>query len=382
MAVVTVVPSACRRRERVRSIPQARERVSALSGYGRVRGTVNRNPASCTDVHGKCAALGRSHEYPDDHTAIPAESWHPCSIPSGGDPITDMSRIIDSHHTPPMHPRRPGSLASGYIFDLDGTIYLGDELLPGARRLIEAIHQLDRRVLFLSNNPTSLPRDYARKLTRLGVPATEEQVLNTVDTMTAWLLRYHADATVFPISEQPLKTALAEAGIRMSEEPAEIDIVIASFDRTFNYRKLQIAFDAIRTHARAILVTTNPDRFCPLPGGQGEPDAAAVIGAIEGCTGTACQQNTGKPDRFMLEAALERLGLEASECMMVGDRLATDISMAIDAGMPSALVLTGETTPQVLSELHAEDQPSWVLERVDEVLPQAVWDRLGWDSGT
>jgi HAD superfamily hydrolase (TIGR01450 family) len=274
--------------------------------------------------------------------------------------------------------QRPEALASGYIFDLDGTIYLGGELLPGAKRLIDALIALDRKILFLSNNPTSSPVDYAAKLTRLGIPATAGQVLNTVDTMTAWLLRHNPAATVFPVSEQPLKDALAAAGIRMSEDPTEIDIVIASYDRGFDYRKLQIAFDAIRTYDRAFLVTTNPDRFCPFPGGHGEPDAAAIVGAIEGCTGTTLRQNTGKPDRFMLEAALDRLRLDARDCVMIGDRLMTDIRMAIDAGMPSALVLTGETTLDVIRGTEPEELPTWVLDRVDEVLPPKVWEELGW----
>lgn len=276
---------------------------------------------------------------------------------------------------------RPDRLATGYIFDLDGTIYLGEALLPGARRLIDALTSLDRKILFLSNNPTSSPADYAAKLTRLGIPARRDQVLTSVDTMTSWLAGHHPKATVFPISEAPLKQALATAGIRMSEDPTEIDIVVASYDRTFDYRKLQIAFDAIRTHGPARLVTTNPDRYCPLPGGRGEPDAAAVIGAIEGCTGVRCEQNTGKPDPFMLEAALERLGLTGADCIMIGDRLTTDIRMAIDAGMPSALVLTGETTSATLQAHDPDDHPTWVLNRVDEVLPGAVWSERGW-TGT
>ncbi len=267
---------------------------------------------------------------------------------------------------------RPDRLFAGYIFDLDGTLYLGDELLPGARQLIDALRSLDRKILFLSNNPTKSADDYALKLTRLGIPAAPAQVLNTVDTMTSWLLRHHPDATVFPIGEPPLKQALIQAGLKISEDPTEIDIVIASYDRTFEYRKLQIAFDAIRTYGRARLVTTNPDRFCPLPGGHGEPDAAAVIGAIEGCTGTRCEQNTGKPDPYMLEAALNRLQLTASECIMIGDRLMTDIRMAIDAGMHSALVLTGETTRELLRAAHPAEHPTWVLNRVDDVLPDAV----------
>jgi len=264
------------------------------------------------------------------------------------------------------------SLVEGYIFDLDGTIYLGNELLPGAADLIARLRDLDRRILFLSNNPTRGNTEYVRKLAGFGIAIEPREMLNTVDTMTAWLLRHHPDATVFPISEEPLKLALAESGIRMSENAEEIDIVIASYDRTFDYRKLQIAFDAIAVHKRARLVTTNPDRFCPFPNGRGEPDAGAIIGAIEGCTGVKCEQNVGKPDPFMLDAALARLGLAAHQCVMVGDRLMTDIRMAIDAGMPSALVLTGETTREMLAAHPEPAHPTWVLDRVDEILPAGV----------
>jgi ribonucleotide monophosphatase NagD (HAD superfamily) len=167
--------------------------------------------------------------------------------------------------------------------------------LPGAKRLIEELRELGKKVAFLSNNPTKDPRMYADKLTRLGVPTPEGEVVNTVVTMTRWLLQNHPDATVFPISEEPLRRSLREAGIRMSDRSDEIDIVIASYDRAFDYRKLQIAFDAIWFHKRARLVTTNPDPYCPLPGGRGEPDAAAVVGAIEACTGARCEVNVGKP---------------------------------------------------------------------------------------
>lgn len=262
----------------------------------------------------------------------------------------------------------PDRLFDGYIFDLDGTIYLGDELLPGARRLIKTLVSLDRKILYLSNNPTRSPREFATKLSRLGIPARESQVLNTVATMTSWLVRHHPDATVFPISEAPLKRAFADAGIRMSEEAHEIDIVVASYDRTFDYCKLQIAFDAIHTFRRARLVATNPDRFCPFPAGRGEPDAAAIVGAIEGCTGIRCERHTGKPDPYMLTAALERLKLTAETCVMVGDRLSTDIRMAIDAGMTSALVLTGETSSEMLAGLDRDARPTWVLDRVDQLL--------------
>jgi HAD superfamily hydrolase (TIGR01450 family) len=267
----------------------------------------------------------------------------------------------------------PGSLFQGYVFDLDGTLYLGDELLPGAGRLLRRLRELDRRVAFVSNNPTRDPEMYADKLRRLGVEASVPEVLNTVVTMTRWLSRHHPDATVFPIAEEPLWRALAAAGIRTSDRPEEIDIVVASYDRGFDYRKLQIAFDAIWFHRRARLVTTNPDRYCPFPGGRGEPDAGAIVAAIEACTGATCEVNVGKPDPLMLEAAMELLGLEAADCVMVGDRLYTDIRMARAAGMASALVLTGDTAAEALAAAPPTDRPTWVLERVDRLLPPSAW---------
>lgn len=264
---------------------------------------------------------------------------------------------------------RPATLFAGYIFDLDGTIYLGDELLPGAAELISTLRRLDRRILFVSNNPTRGRAEYVSKLGSFGISVVPEEILSTVDTMTDWLLRHHPKATVYPIGERPLIDALTAAGIAITDDPSRVDIVIASYDRTFDYRKLQIAFDAIAVHKRARLVATNPDRFCPFPNGRGEPDAGAIIGAIEGCTGVKCERHVGKPDPFMLEGALHRLALAVNDCIMVGDRLTTDIRMANAAGMASALVLTGETTQAMLAAIPRESSPTYVLERIDHVLP-------------
>ena len=268
--------------------------------------------------------------------------------------------------------RRPGlphHLFDAYVLDLDGTVYLGDDLLPGAKHTIEQLRRHRRGVRFVSNNPTRDLEEYAGKLTRLGIPAETGDIVNTVVTMTRWLIENAPHATVFPIAEEPLVRALRDAGIRMSEDPAEIDLVIASYDRTFCYRKLQIAFDAIRVQGRARLIATNPDPFCPLDGGRGEPDAGAIIAAIEACTGAPLEVNTGKPDPIMLRAALHGLEVVPSRCVMVGDRLSTDIRMALDAGMPSMLVLTGETRPEDLTHLAPQDRPTYVLDTLDQLLP-------------
>ncbi|AZZ39891.1 HAD family hydrolase [Acidipropionibacterium jensenii] len=274
----------------------------------------------------------------------------------------------------------PTTFQQAYVFDMDGTIYLGDHLLPGAKRMIEELHRRQIPVRFLSNNPTKDPHQYVEKLARLGLPTEVSDISNTVVTTTNWLRANHPDATVFAISEEPLKRSLREAGIRLSEDPAEIDIVVASYDRQFDYRKLQIAFDAIWFHKRAFLVQTNPDRFCPFPGGRGEPDCAAITAAIEACTGTTCQVNLGKPSPVMLTAALEGLDVAVEDCVMVGDRLQTDIQMALDTGMGSACVLTGEATADDVAALDRAHRPTWVLDRIDRLIPASVWDELGWSD--
>lgn len=265
----------------------------------------------------------------------------------------------------------PTELHEAYVFDLDGTIFLGDELLPGARRVVEALRRLQVPVRFLSNNPTRDPGQYREKLAGMGLPVEPEEIANTVVTTVRWLQQHHPDAVLFPIAEQPLIDALRRAGFRLSEDAEQIDIVIASYDRSFDYRKLQIAFDAIWFHKRAFLIQTNPDRFCPFPGGRGEPDCASITAAIEACTGTKCQVTLGKPSALMLEAALGDSHVDVSRALMVGDRLMTDIQMAIDTGMASALVLTGESTIADVEAQPEDNRPTYIVERIDQLLPTA-----------
>lgn len=266
----------------------------------------------------------------------------------------------------------PARLFAAYVFDLDGTIYLGDSLLPGAQHLIETLRGRGIPVRFLSNNATKDPEQYAEKLGGFGLATPVADIANTIVTTTRWLLAHHPGAVLFPIAEEPLCRALRHAGFELSDDPARIDIVIASYDRSFDYRKLQIAFDAIWFHKRAFLIETNPDRFCPYPGGRGEPDCAAITAAIEACTSTRVVASLGKPDPIMVTAALGDLDVDPADCIMVGDRLHTDIAMAKAAGMHSALVLTGDSTAAEAAALPPEHRPDYVLDRIDLLLPSSA----------
>jgi HAD superfamily hydrolase (TIGR01450 family) len=280
--------------------------------------------------------------------------------------------------SPNVGSKYPEHLYDGYIFDMDGTIYLGSELLPGAYRLITTLRKLGKRVVFLSNNPTRDVEMYVAKLEKLGLPTPAEEIVTTVFTTTQWLLQNAPNAVVYPISEEPLIRSLRNAGIQMSDDPSKIDIVIASYDRTLEYKKLQIAFEALWYHKRARLICTNPDHFCPFPGGRGEVDAGAIIAALEDATGVKLEVNCGKPSPVMLNTIMNVMKLSSSQCITTGDRLYTEIKMGIDSGMDTALVFTGETSPQMLAEYPEEGHPTYALDRIDRLIPPVLWEQYGW----
>ncbi|MDR0416387.1 MAG: HAD-IIA family hydrolase, partial [Propionibacteriaceae bacterium] len=269
---------------------------------------------------------------------------------------------------PPAVAKAVAETFDAYLFDMDGTVYLGSGALPGAVELMRAIDQAGRRRAFVTNNPTRTRAEYAAKLAGLGIPATPEDVVTSATLTAAWILAHRPDAVCFPVGEAPLHEELSSRGIRLSEDPAEITLVISSYDRTFAYWKLQVAFDALRNRPECGFIATHPDFYCPFPGGRGEPDAAAITAAIEACTRRTCELVVGKPSPTMLTTALELLGGVAPErAVMVGDRLRTDIAMGIAAGARTALVLTGDTALGELGDWPPEAWPDYVLESVGDL---------------
>lgn len=257
----------------------------------------------------------------------------------------------------------------GYVLDLDGTVYLGDALLPGARAAVLALRDAGSRTVFLTNKPLERPVDYAAKLTRLGIPTPATEVVSSTDVLLRYLREHAPGARLYPVAEPLLWEMLREEGWELTSDPARIDVVVVSFDRTFTYAKLQIAFDAVRAGAR--IVATNPDAYCPIPGG-GLPDCAAMLAAIEACSGARAEAVVGKPSAHMASTLLERLELEGRRTLLIGDRLATDIRMAIEAGMGSALVLTGATTRADVDA--SRIRPTYVLASIADAVPPPSTD--------
>lgn len=263
---------------------------------------------------------------------------------------------------------RPSRIYGGYVFDLDGTLYLGDHLLPGAADTVAAIRAAGSRVAFLTNKPLELPAVYAAKLTGLGIPAAADEVVSSTDALLRYLARAATGARILPVSEPLVADLLRGAGFvtldPAVDDPTTADVVVVSWDRTFDYAKLVAAFRAVRAGAR--VVATNPDPFCPTPDGD-LPDCAAMLAAIEASTGVRAEAVVGKPSPHMAAALIERLALPADDTILVGDRLLTDVRMAHEAGMASALVLTGATRADALRT--AAVTPDFVLDGVADVLP-------------
>ena len=227
----------------------------------------------------------------------------------------------------------------GWLFDLDGTIYLGERLIPGADAAIAALRAAGRRVAFLSNKPLQTRAEYAAKLTRLGVPAAPADVINSSLVLARYLRDRDPGAPVFVIGEPPMLDEMRAHGFEVRPDERVRWVVIA-FDRTFDYAKLNIAPQAVKQGAR--LIATNPDRTCPVEGGE-IPDCAGMIAAVEAVTDKKVEAIVGKPSPIILEVALAALGVPARDAAIVGDRIETDIVMGRRLGLGTVLVLSGVT---------------------------------------
>lgn len=226
-----------------------------------------------------------------------------------------------------------------FIIDLDGTTYLGDHLIPGAALFFRRLRTAGKRYAFYTNNSSRSGDAYRRKLTGLGVPVTREQIITSTDATIAWLNgRPNGQRRIYPIGTKSFERELTRAGFTLTDR--RVGSVVAGFDRTLTYAKVETACRLIRSGAR--FVATHPDLLCPTPTGP-VPDCGAITAMLTAATGVepiVC----GKPSRAMLRTAMQRLGTTRRRTAIIGDRLYTDIRMGADCGVTTILVLTGEAT--------------------------------------
>ncbi|MCX8061517.1 MAG: HAD-IIA family hydrolase [Anaerolineales bacterium] len=260
-------------------------------------------------------------------------------------------------------PRHPLDYAA-YFIDLDGTVYLGKQLLPTVRETLQSLRERRKHLLFLTNDASQRRERIAAKLLNLGISVTAHEIVNPSYIAICYLRQHYPNAPLFVIGEGDLHRELMEAGLQLCNDPAQIRVVLTSTDHRFNYRKLKIAFDAIRRGA--VFLATNADRTYPSHNGEEMPDTGAIIAAIEACTAHPLDRLLGKPATLMAEIAMETVGLPAEQCLLIGDNPETDIRMGNQAGIPTALVRSGIGANH--RHFAETDQPTYTFERFGDIL--------------
>lgn len=247
---------------------------------------------------------------------------------------------------------------SGFLIDLDGTVYKGTEKIVEA---IDFIKELERRklpYLFLTNNSTKPPREVAEKLSEMGVPCTADHVFTTSMATATYIKELKREAKVYPIGEIGLYEALKDCDLEIVEE--EADIVVMGLDKAITYEKL--AKGALQIRNGADFIATNGDVALPTERGF-MPGAGSLISVLSVSTGIE-PTFIGKPESIIVEQAIEVLGTPKSETLMIGDNYATDILAGINAGIDSLLVHTGVTTKEEL--LTIKNHPTYAINSLSE----------------
>ncbi len=242
----------------------------------------------------------------------------------------------------------------GYLIDMDGVIYRGSQLIPGAERFISDLRRQGVPFLFLTNNSQRTRRDVATKLQRLGIEVEEEHVYTCAMATARFLATQKPGGTAFVIGEGGLMTALHSNGYAIVEK--DPDYVVVGEGRTLNFEMAEAALGMIRGGAK--LIATNMDPNCPTQSGI-RPGCGAVVAMLEVAAGVKAF-SVGKPSPVMLRAARKELGLSTDETIVIGDTMETDILGGVQMGYKTILVLSGGTARADLSHYaYSPDRVSW-----------------------
>ena len=251
-----------------------------------------------------------------------------------------------------------------YIFDMDGTIYLGGIPFDYAVRFINKLRETGRRILFFTNNASHSPEFYMQKLSKLGFNPSFDEICTSGNVTGAFLTSERAGKKVYLVGTPELYGQLREMGVDLVcdengvPEGRDADIVVTSFDTTLNYDKLVAACDFIR--AGAEYLSTHPDYNCPTETGF-IPDSGAIAALVTASTGKT-PTYFGKPYPETVRMISEITNVSKDKMIIFGDRLYTDIATGRRHGITSALVLSGETTPNDVAHAEEKDRPDIMLE--------------------
>lgn len=247
-----------------------------------------------------------------------------------------------------------------FLLDMDGTIYLGEQLLEGSLRFISTLQQKGCDFLFLTNNSSKDSQQYVEKLTRLGIPVSRDKIMTSGEATAMHVLRQKPGARVYIVGTPSLENEFRTRDFVLSDENPEFAIL--GFDTTMTYNKLWKLCDLVR--AGLPYLATHPDYNCPTETGF-MPDIGAMIAFVKASTGREPDLIVGKPNALFAEYAAERTGIPVSAMCMIGDRLYTDIALGQAAGIPTILVLSGETQAHEVAD--SPFQPTYVFQDIRAV---------------
>ncbi|MBN1638079.1 MAG: HAD-IIA family hydrolase [Ignavibacteriales bacterium] len=253
----------------------------------------------------------------------------------------------------------------GFIFDLDGTLYRGENIIPKADITINILRKLNKKLVFISNKTTGTCKEYSDLLKKYGMIISEDEIINSTYVIKKYLSTNYPGKTFYSISEDVFIKELCEVGLKFSKDVSKINIVIVTLDRTLNYTKLEIAAKALDNGAK--FLAANIDNTCPVENGE-IIDAGSTISALEKRTGRKLEKHFGKPSKFMIEEIKKYLKLSPGECIIIGDRLETDIAMGNTFGIDTALVLSGVKNP---INKFSEIKPTYKIKSVYELIRNA-----------
>ncbi len=249
-----------------------------------------------------------------------------------------------------------------FLLDMDGTVYLGNQIFPGTKPFLDAVKSNGAKYIFLTNNSSRSSQDYVAKLNRLGIPTERHEVFTSVEASAIYLKENHPGKRVYASGTRAMVKELVELGIDAVGDPRGGEsIVLQGFDTELEYKKVENACRLI--DAGALFLACNIDKVCPVEDGY-IPDCGSICEMITSATGKRAIF-IGKPEASMISGLLNRSKTAPEDAVMVGDRLYTDIACGINAGIDTVLVLSGETR---LSDLNGSGlEPTYVMRDVGEL---------------
>ena len=251
-----------------------------------------------------------------------------------------------------------------FLFDMDGTLYLGNQLYPFTIELLNTIKANGGKYLFMTNNSSKSVLGYVKKLEKLGIQATREEFMTSSQATAFYLHKYHEGQRLYVCGTQSLKEEFRNEGFTVTTNLDEVDCIVMGFDTELTFQKLHDVSYLLLTRPELPYIATNPDLVCPTEFGS-VPDCGSVCIGIKNATGRE-PIVIGKPSPLMPQLAMEKLGVSKEETCVVGDRIYTDVKSGLNAGITGILVLSGETTREILEA--SEDKPHLVLENAGQIL--------------